>query len=699
MGIAYNAAIVRDNLVLCLDAANPKNYNLTEVEVLVVAGGGAGSQGGGGAGGVIYNQNFAVTPGYALTVTVGGGGATTTQANAANGGNSIFGILTAIGGGRGSSFPNDNASTGGSGGGGSADITAAVRRTGTSGQGFSGGISTRAGYGGCGGGGGAGGAGKDSNQTQSNSGNGGDGGIGLQFPQFSTIGGSPSGWFGGGGAGGGNTNGETGLIQGLGGFGGGGNGTTVDSQNGFDAVNNTGGGGGGCDCEATKGGNGGSGIVIVRYQGPQKAIGGTVTSVGGDTIHTFTTSSTFTPLVATNNSAILGLSDFSGGGNFATSVNGPTYSSANGGSISFDGSNDYMQANVNTTALDGDPSLTVDMFVRRRTGTNIGGNAGFWGIGGAGQGNSFEGWTPTANLIHLDVYDSTRLATSQFYPEGTFVHIAWTKNGAGTETTNVKCYVNGVEVGLTKTRSATRTNQFNTSTNGVGICLGRINADANGFHAPIDVGSFKVYNRALTAAEVRQNYNAVRARYEKGGIDNPFSSPTEARILGYTSGDYYFKSGSMSSPQLLEFQRDYYENRGWVCVFRSPYRSTATTNRIGLNIPMGGLLVQRDALDLRAAVYWSTPITYNTVGGAGNNTADSGYSPRRVILGGSGGHGIFATNQTQCNWGSATGAIGAGWDGSTCGSFPNDLVWGTGRSDTATYENRSGIWSHWITWN
>ena len=155
----------------------------------------------------------------------------------------------------------------------------------------------------------------------------------------------------------------------------------------------------------------------------------------------------------------------------------------------------------------------------------------------------------------------------------------------------------------------------------------------------------------------------------------------------------------MSSPVLLEYQPNYYENKPFCCVFRSPYRSTATTNRIDLNIPMGGLLVQRDTLDLRAAVYWSTPITYNTVGGAGNNTADSGYSPRRVILGNSGGHGIFATNQTQCNWGTATGAIGAGWDGSTCGSFPNDLVWGTGRSDTATYENRSGIWSHWVTWN
>ena len=109
---------------------------------------------------------------------------------------------------------------------------------------------------------------------------------------------------------------------------------------------------------------------------------------------------------------------------------------------------------------------------------------------------------------------------------------------------------------------------------------------------------------------------------------------------------------------------------------------------------MGGLLVQRDTLDLRAAVYWSTPITYNSIS---TDTANSGYSPRRVILGGAGGHGIYNTSQNTCSWGSSLGGIGAGYDGSICGTFPNNLVWGTG-TNTATYENRSGTWSHWITW-
>ena len=205
--------------------------------------------------------------------------------------------------------------------------------------------------------------------------------------------------------------------------------------------------------------------------------------------------------------------DLSGNENNGTLTNGPTFSSVNGGSFSFDGVNDYMQADVNTTSLDGDPSLTVDMFVKRRNGTNIGGNGGFWGIGGSGQGNSIEGWTPTANLIHLDVYDSTRLATSYYYPEGEFIHLCWTKNGPGHDVTNVKCYINGSQVSLTKTRNSTRTNQLNTSTIGIGICLGRINANSSSFHAPIDISLFRVYDRSLSALEISQNYNATKGRF------------------------------------------------------------------------------------------------------------------------------------------------------------------------------------------
>jgi len=57
---------------------------------------------------------------------------------------------------------------------------------------------------------------------------------------------------------------------------------------------NTGSGGGGSGAlYANQGGNGGSGLVIVSYQGAPAGIGGNITQVGGYTLHTFTSSGTF----------------------------------------------------------------------------------------------------------------------------------------------------------------------------------------------------------------------------------------------------------------------------------------------------------------------------------------------------------------------------------------------------------------------
>jgi hypothetical protein len=54
-----------------------------------------------------------------------------------------------------------------------------------------------------------------------------------------------------------------------------------------------GGGGGGSFYLSSTSGAGGSGIVIISYLGSQRGTGGTVTSSGGYTIHTFTSSGTY----------------------------------------------------------------------------------------------------------------------------------------------------------------------------------------------------------------------------------------------------------------------------------------------------------------------------------------------------------------------------------------------------------------------
>jgi hypothetical protein len=103
---------------------------VSSVDLLVVAGGGAGGlgdgpSGGGGAGGLIYSTGFAVSPGGAISVTVGAGGiASRPPGPGINGADSVFGALIAIGGGGGGGLPENwggDGQSGGSGGGAACD--------------------------------------------------------------------------------------------------------------------------------------------------------------------------------------------------------------------------------------------------------------------------------------------------------------------------------------------------------------------------------------------------------------------------------------------------------------------------------------------------------------------------------------------------------------------------------------------------
>jgi hypothetical protein len=186
-----------------------------------------------------------------------------------------------------------------------------------------------------------------------------------------------------------------------------------------------------------------------------------------------------------------------------------------------------------------------------------------------------------------------------------------------------------------------------------------------------------------------------------GSVNHPFASPMQAQVLSVASGNYYFKSKYMASPELLSFQPRYYENLPFCCVFRSTVQTAATTNKIDLYIPMRRLLVQRDTLDIRAAVY---PTYVNSHYGTTSTDIEIGTGifvnngwDFKIMLGQAGGHGIYNSSQEPCNLVSSTGSIGAGYNGTTCGSFPDNLLHGTG-TNNAVYDNISGTWSHWVYW-
>ena len=500
MGASAGPDIVDTGLVLALDAADRNSYpgsgtawvdlgagsSSIVVEYLVVAGGGGGSSGaggGGGAGGLLAGSISLTSNFYSIVVGSGGTGAGSYPAGnyspETSGGNSSFSNVIAIGGGSGGG-QNYVANSGGSGGGGGGGTNAPSQQVagiGTAGQGNSGASGVQNSRGG--GGGGSGSAG--SVVTGGSSTN-------------SSISGTSTAYAGGGGAG------TYSITAGNGGGGGAGNGTQGISVRGGDALANTGSGGGGGGGEGAPqfrtagGGNGGSGIVIVRYQGPQRATGGTVTSVDGYTIHTFTTSGTFTTNM----------------GNYGTLVNGVGYNSANFGSLVFDGTNDYAEItdSSNNFDLGGiDATLEFWIYIPSTSGADV----------IIGKGGNTANFNLSDGFIYQVQYDNTNNRFTFIYNNGggaagaTFI-------GSGTQPINnwyqvvvVTTTANDIRFYVNTTNIVSATNAISKPTTRTRF---RIGTDLSGNYTNARIPVVRFYkNRALSASEVSQNFNATRSRF------------------------------------------------------------------------------------------------------------------------------------------------------------------------------------------
>jgi len=193
--------------------------------------------------------------------------------------------------------------------------------------------------------------------------------------------------------------------------------------------------------------------------------------------------------------------DYSGNGNTGTLTNGPIFNSGNGGSIVFDGVNDRINLGFSST-LDITSSMTIEGFIYP-TAYKVGGGGG--------------GMLITKVASYYTELDSNGKIRAYYYglnspgyhnsnatvPLNTWTYYAVVRN---VSTDSIIFYINGV---LDRTISSITGNI--TVQQSFPVTLGSYNGSGYEYTGRIATG--KIYNRALSAAEIQQNFNATRNRF------------------------------------------------------------------------------------------------------------------------------------------------------------------------------------------
>ena len=212
-------------------------------------------------------------------------------------------------------------------------------------------------------------------------------------------------------------------------------------------------------------------------------------------------------------------SDLSGKSNNGTLTNGPTYSSDDGGSIVFDGTDDYVSntdPNLSESELEGNltfeywlkPTQTIaSTYTQAVFGTDYSFTVSSQGLAG-GDRYKYNNSSFAAFLFSFGTNGFAAGAVNNSYGPAFLVdyqtysgisHLVVIKNASG-----CSYYVNGV---FKKSTTQSRT---------LGVDPTLVTSDRgsiNGKYFKGNIYSYKLYKKALTAAEIKQNYNALKRRF------------------------------------------------------------------------------------------------------------------------------------------------------------------------------------------
>lgn len=194
--------------------------------------------------------------------------------------------------------------------------------------------------------------------------------------------------------------------------------------------------------------------------------------------------------------------DVSRSRNNGTLINGPTFNSANGGSIVFDGVDDYVLCPKQTSLVSA-TQFTMCAWMKRNLSNSL------VLIGQAetlSNDISFELWND--GNVYFEVGNGSNSYGVTSNNSTLWQYLTMVFDGTQTGNSNrLKTYINGSlltlsYVGTIPSSTGTVNNNLN-----VGAYLPNSNY-SNG-----NISQVQIYNRTLSAAEVLQNYNATKSRF------------------------------------------------------------------------------------------------------------------------------------------------------------------------------------------
>ena len=196
--------------------------------------------------------------------------------------------------------------------------------------------------------------------------------------------------------------------------------------------------------------------------------------------------------------------DRSGNGNNGTLVNGVGYNSGNGGSLVFDGTNDYVDLLLTANLQFGTRDFAIEYYINSNTQASsfpsLFTNYNGWGAGAVFVGVSHQNYLNKYSFWINGQGSGARTESNISYNKWEHL-VVMRDNGI------CKIYLNGTQDGTTIDATGIVLNGLNSSIIRVGSTQ-EATVLYNG-----KIAKMSIYNRALSPNEVKQNFNATRGRY------------------------------------------------------------------------------------------------------------------------------------------------------------------------------------------